>query len=203
MKSYVVRKALVLSAAALILGVAACAAPADMDVDVGRRLRIEYDAAAGPAPEAILEVVRGFGPLDDVTVQVRKRGGAIAIELDAWGDGLPAGPLAGRLQEALPGLAGASIEEEPLTGKVRGTLGEKLGHDLLDLDVLDAEDVEEARQRLMAELRAQGVGGQVDVQIEDEGGGKRKVKVRVQAEAWDPETEAPAGQAPGQAPAAR
>ncbi|WP_437812856.1 hypothetical protein [Sorangium sp. So ce1078] len=183
MKRLWLRKALMVAAAAVVCGAAACVAPADVEVPVGRSISIQVaDGAEVPEPEAILAVVRGEGKTERVMVRGQRGDGATTLTLDVWGDELPAGDVAERIRAAFPALAGAEIREDVLAGTVRGTLGAKLGHELLDLDVLDKDDVVAARRQVMEQLAAQGVEGKVDVQIEGDGE-KRKVKVRVKREA--------------------
>jgi hypothetical protein len=193
MKRLWLKKVAVACAAAMLVGAAACAAPADMEVEVGRSVTIRAAGdAALPDPEAIVGVIRGEGQPRDVQLQARRVDGVTTLELRVWGDDLPEGPAADRIRAAFPALAGAEIREAALAGTVRGTVGAKLGRELFDLETLDREDVEETRRRVMAQLAAQGVEGKVDVQIEDEEG-KRKVKVRVEREECPPgEEEDPA-----------
>jgi hypothetical protein len=192
MRRLVFKKVLVACAAVLLVGAAACAAPADVDVEVGRSITIRSaDEAALPDPEALAELVRGEGRRLEVTLRVRKESGALAVELQVWGDELPDEPLAKRIREAFPALARAEIREEPLEGTLRGTLGAKLGHELLDLDVVDQGDAEALRRKLMERFAAEGVEGRVDVQVE-QSGSQRKVKVRVQQEDCPPGEDASA-----------
>lgn len=196
------RKVLVVAAAAMIVGAAACAAPADMEVVVGRSVSIQVPAGAElPDPEALLAAVRGEKREGEpgerreqsVEMRVRMENGVRTLQLEVWGGDASRGGVAERIRAAFPALAGAEIREEALEGTVRGTLGEKLGHELLDLDVIDEGDVEEARRQVMAQLAAKGVEGKVDVQIEG-GPGERRVKVRVERE------ECPPGEEPQAAP---
>ncbi|WP_437326588.1 hypothetical protein [Sorangium sp. So ce381] len=186
MKRLWLRKALVVAAAAVVCGAAACVAPADVEVPVGRSISIEVaDGAELPEPEALMAAVRGEGKTARrarVMVRGRRGDGATTLTLDVWGDEVPEGDVAERIRAAFPALAGAEIREDVLAGTVRGTLGAKLGHELLDLDVLDKDDVEAARRQVMEQLAAQGVEGKVDVQIEGDGE-KRKVKVQIKLEA--------------------
>lgn len=187
------KKVAVACAAAMLVGAAACAAPADMEVEVGRSITIQTtDNAALPEPDALAEVIRGKGQEGQGPARVEARimqapgsGGVATLEVRVWGDDLPEGPAAERIRAAFPALAGAEIKEEALAGTVRGTVGAKLGRELFDLRTLDEEDVEATRQKVMAQLAAQGVEGKVDVQIEDEDG-RRKVKVRVEREECPP-----------------
>lgn len=187
------KRVLLAAAAVCVAGVAACVAPADVDVVVGRSVTVRVpDGVAMPNPDALVELVQGKGEPQGVTVRVRGGNGSKTIELATWGDTPPEGSAADRIRAKYPALAAAEIHEEALEGTVRETLGKKLGHDLLNLDVIDQKDKEKARQQIMAQLAAQGVEGKVDVEIEGDGdvqtvevqGGDahkgRRMKVRVQ-----------------------
>lgn len=191
MKRFGMRKALVLAAALMMLGVAACAAPADIEVDVGRRILIELPEGSPPPadPEAIVNIVRGSGTTEQVDLRLLKRNGQATLEIEVWGNGLSKEPIAEKIRAAVPEVAKSKIDEEVLEGKVRGTLGEKLGHEWLNLDIIDESDVETAKEQVMKQLAAQGVTGKVDVDVQDEGNGKKKVKVRVEREDCPPDQE--------------
>jgi len=198
MMSLTTRRALILCAAACALGVvAACTAPVDLDVEVGRTVQIRYAEAGHPAPREIAAFLqstlaeegkaanRGAERVHrEVGLRVKKEAGAVFVDAEIWGDGPPPGELAGSLKEKFPQLADAHINEELLHGKVKGTLAKKFGHDVLNLDVLSTDDVETARQKVLAQLHAQGIDGKVDVQIEGSGG-ERKVMIRVERECPD------------------
>jgi hypothetical protein len=196
------RRVAVIGAAAVIVGAISCVAPAELDVDVGTSVEVRYDASAlSLEPSAVAEAIKAAAGMKDdgeaappegerrrneVDLRVLRRGNAVEVRAEIWGMSLPEGSLAAEIQKSLPALEGAEIKEEHLQGKVRGTLGEKLGRDLFNIDVLDESDVETARQQVMEQLAAQGVEGKVDVQIEGDGK-KRKVKVRVEREDCEPD----------------
>lgn len=188
MKRFGMRKALLVAAALMMAGLAACAAPADIEVDVGRRISIELAQGTPPPadPEAIVNIIRGEGTTAQVDFRMKMQNGKGMLEIEAWGNGLSKLGIADKIRAAVPELAKAEIREEVLEGKVHGTLGEKLGHDWLHLDVIDENDVEAAKEQVMKQLAAQGVTGKVDVDIQNEGDGKRKVKVIVETQDCEP-----------------
>jgi hypothetical protein len=199
MSGVLLRRVAVIAAAAVLVGAAACVAPAELDVEVGRSVEVRYDpAAVALEPSAVVDAIKaaagveeqappaeGARPKKEMNVRVKRVGGSVEVRTEVWGTNLPEGPIAEAIQKSLPALKGAEIKEEHLQGKVRGTLGEKLGRDLFDIDVLDETDVATARQQVMEQLAAQGVEGKVDVKIEGDGT-KRKVMIRVENEDCDP-----------------
>ncbi|UQA58310.1 hypothetical protein [Polyangium aurulentum] len=172
---------------AAALGLAACAAPMDVDVEVGRSLAIEYPAGAAMLePRAVVDALHGAGKFEDVQVRVLRQNENVAIKAEVWGQDIGDEPLGDRMKRALPALAGAKIVEEPLEGKVKSTLGRKLGHDLLDLDIADGQDVEKVRAQILERLAAQGVEGKIDVEVEGDGIHERRVRIRVEDEECEP-----------------
>ena len=186
-KSVLFRRIMAASAIAAALGVGACVAPADVDVDVGRSVDIRYEASGEGAldPHAVVDLVRGQGSVEEVGVRVQRQGSQVIMHLDLWGSGMGEAPIADQIRKAFPALKGATIEEEKLQGHVRGTVGKKIGHDLFDLDVINTTDVEEARKQVMAQLAAKGIEGAVEVKVENDGS-KRKVMIRVEKQDRDP-----------------
>lgn len=201
MKKFGMRKALLVAAALMMVGIAACATPADIEVDVGKRVSIALPEGTPPPedPEAIVSIVRGSGTTAQVDLRMKMQNGQGVLEIEMWGNGLSKEPVADKVRAAVPALAKAEIREEMLEGKVRGTLGAKLGHELLDLDVIDESDVEVAKEQVMKQLAAQGVTGKVDVDIQNDGPGQRKVRIKVEGPDCEPGQEMPA-QPPAQPP---
>jgi hypothetical protein len=146
-----------------------------MEVDVGKSIMIRgVDESALPNPEALADIVGGGdGGNLQVSLRVVKDHGTLALHLQVLGAPLPEGSLADRIREKFPGLAKAEIREEVIEGTVRGTLGAKLGHALFDLDVVDEGDAEAIRQQVLKQLAAQGVEGQVSVEVQGEGPERR------------------------------
>src|SRR5262249_8081694 len=105
-------------------------------------------------------------------------------------------PLSETLKKALPALASAKITEESLSGKVKSTVGQKLGHDLFDLNIAGEKDKEAIRAKILAQLAAQGVTGKVDVEVEGNGVNEQKVKVKVIQEECEPGAPPPEKTAP-------
>lgn len=190
-KKFGMRKVLVVAAALMMLGIAACAAPADIEVDVGKRISIELPEGAPPPanPETIVNAVQEKEKTAQVEVRLEMKNGRGVLQIEMWGHGLSKEPVADKIRAAAPELAKAQIHEEMLEAKVRGTLGEKLGHDILNLDVIDENDVEVAKEQILKQLAEQGVTGKVDVNVQNDGPGKRRVKVRVEQEDCEEERE--------------
>src|SRR4051812_9423318 len=96
MKKIILRRALIASAVALALGVAACAAPVDLEVEVGRTLEVQYDvgATSPPEPEKIAEFLRAAVKAEApgrptghraVALRVAREGDAVTLEAELWG----------------------------------------------------------------------------------------------------------------------
>jgi hypothetical protein len=188
----------VLSAAALA---GACVLPVEYEMPMGQHVTItlegddavlavdEHGDADALDPRALSAFVEARFDAQRIELSIAKTehrdaNGHVAqqlrIDLVAFGaDGMPDG-LADEIVDAFPVLERADVESEPVDAVVEGTLGGKLGHAWLDV-VIDEHGVEEARRRILADLKARGVAGDAQVEIVDEPG-RREVKVRVEAE---------------------
>lgn len=186
-------------AAALALG--ACALPADYEAPVGHRLAIIADAAIldHVDPHALAAYVTEAHDPDELRISMsveskRERTGdgsvhehtEVRIGLDAVGDDIEPEALFAELQQRFPALASATLQDQELLGTVHGTLGGRLSHAWLDLEI-DRHGVEEAKARLMEQLRAQGIEGEPRIEItdHDDGEGHRRREVRVEIDEPD------------------
>lgn len=88
------------------------------------------------------------------------------------------------LREHAAGIPEGACVRTPLTGTVHGTLGGRLGHDLLDLD-LDRADAEATRLQVLEAMAREGIEGDAQVQVHDDGAGRREVEVRIEAHRRD------------------
>lgn len=170
-----------LAAAAALVGVAtvaACQIPVEMDVPVGARVNFELDPEAGH--ETLLPLVReleaelGTDELE-VRVQVERRSGdgeqpAAFATIDILTADIPFDVIEVEVEEVFP-----NADIEPLTGRVRTTLGRRIEHDVFER-ALDAETLDEARDQLLEELAARGLTAVSVEATEDEHG--RHVHVR-------------------------
>lgn len=177
------RTVLIAVTAGFVAVAVACAAPADVEIPVGRSMDVDLSLAGGvehPDPHAIVEALRGSGRIEDVSVKIEHRGDAVHMHFDVWGTDLPQDGLADRVRAAVPALANATFHEEALQGSVHSTIGAKLGHELFDLKLGDL-DVDAARKRVMEELAKRGEGdAQVDVEKVDGPNGEKGMRIRVE-----------------------
>lgn len=98
--------------------------------------------------------------------------GGGSIEIALYAKSLPAtGSLAAELKAAFPELAGATIAAAP--AEAGG------GQALPIVEVSDALTAEEAKQEILGKMQADGVEGNIDVQVED-GADGRRIEVKVE-----------------------
>ncbi|WAS96337.1 hypothetical protein [Nannocystis punicea] len=99
-----------------------------------------------------------------------------SVEIELYAKSLPsAEAMTGDLKTAFPKLADATITAAPATGNID------------DLPVIEVNEVskelspEEAKQQILEQLQADGVDGDVNVQIQDSAEGRRiEVKIEKQ-----------------------
>ncbi|HEX8703268.1 MAG TPA: hypothetical protein VF815_30810, partial [Myxococcaceae bacterium] len=116
--------------------------------------------------------------------------GATTLVVDVWGDRLAEDHSGLERLHAMPEFAGASAEVTSLNGQVRDNLLGLVGHSLFRKGA-SPEEREQARQRLVEELRRrEGDGAQIDVDVEsDPENQKLRVKVRKQLHGPQPPSE--------------
>lgn len=169
--------------ASLSVGLAACHGeneyvspePRDVEITEGRAVSIELpDGVADEQIHAIAShVENGFGgDVAAAKVEVMAADdGAATMVVELWGSGLPEdAALKSGLVAKFPELVGAVISIE--------TLDESQGPAQTEVHS-DAEDPEVARQEIEDQLRAQGVEGDIHVDVED-GPEGRRVEVQVE-----------------------
>jgi hypothetical protein len=145
------------------------------EITEGRAVSIELsDGIEHEQVQAIAgHVENGFGAdvaAAKVKVMQDHEGGATMV-VELWGSGLPEeSALEAGLAQEFPALANAAITVEALDAADGPAQVE--AHS-------DAEDPEVAKQEIIDELRAQGVEGDIEVDVED-GPDGRRVEVQVE-----------------------
>jgi hypothetical protein len=159
------------STALLVLGIAACTIPTEYQAEVGKNVSIHVPAGAGdlPAVGKMVAFLESTGLADEVSVSISEQSdGSADIWVMAWGQKISRDDLINRMREEYPVLGQSLFEIHELEGTVRGTYAEKLGHQVLEIEV-NADTVEEIREEILQQLAEQGFVGDADVQIQIEG----------------------------------
>ena len=156
-------------------------APAEILLDVGKRITVETDAELpmGEPFRTALEAALGpAAPGKRLALNLRQQAdGSTRLTIDAWGDVLAADDVLRSRVHALPGMSAARIEVSRLQGRVQDTLLGKVRH-LIKPDASPAQ-LERARQQVIDELRHQeGPDAQIDVDLIGPSGGPG-LRVRV------------------------
>jgi hypothetical protein len=183
------------SLALTVAGVAACQIPVDIALELGHRVAFELpvDDQAHARIEAIAQAIEDRAGVESIEVRIRGFDDAptIAATLDIWGPALDLEVVHAILTEH--GLAPEQVEMLPLAGNVRTTWGDRLGHDLFDLELdLESMNVVEARREILDQLEAQGFTGEAEVHVVDQGEGKRSVEIRLRGPKHDAGSHTPA-----------
>lgn len=159
--------------------------PAEYGVEVGKRVTLVLPAGVRPPPglgERLAEAMRSEGGrVLNVSVQARRSPeGPTSLVVDVWGDRLAEDEEVLARVRGLEGVEALSPRVERLEGRVRDNLLGKIGHRLFRVGA-SAEDREQARQRLIAQLRNQeGPDAQIEVELEPGEPGRVRVKVKRQ-----------------------
>jgi hypothetical protein len=174
----------------LLCLVTATQVTAEYKVEVGKRIQLMLPADQKPSRELGEKVAREFlsasSHLVDVQVMLRRTpDGAATLRVDVWGDQLVQDDEGLERLHALPELAGISVEVTSLKGRVRDSLLAVAGHSLFRAGA-SPEELEQARQRLILELRRQeGEGAAIDVDI-NEDPQNRQLRIRVRKQMAEP-----------------
>ncbi len=173
-------------------GVVACQLPVEYQRPLGRTIAIVLPEGrlADVQPERIAAFVESSHPIEGLMLRVEAQRddvhtpGVVRIVMDVVGPDVDVDAIWDDLVDEYPALEGGRVEGEALEGVVHGTWGGRLGSRLFDLD-LDAGDIEDARARLLVDLRSRGIEGKAEIDIEEEQtsqGVRRRIEVRVHAQ---------------------
>jgi hypothetical protein len=179
----------------LLCLVTATQVTAEYKVEVGKRIQLVLPADRVLPPELGDRVARAFVSESSHLVNVgvifrRTPEGSTTLVVDVWGDRLAQDDSGLERLRAMPEFAGLSVEVTSLNGRVRDNLLGLMGHSLFRKGA-SPEEREQARQRLIEELRRrEGAGAEIDVDVEqDEQNQKLRVKVRKQLHPPQPPSE--------------
>jgi hypothetical protein len=175
--------------AVALLGVGACSTSTITEVEMGQKLTIglsdksEMDSSLMDGE--IERFLAGQPGVQGASINMKMIDGRSTLEIMVWGQDLDASVLEAALRKQLPALAEASVAVEPLTGNVRESLLAHCGHQYLGIEV-KGETADEIRQQILAQLAAQGLDGDAQVQVENTPDGRKKVRVEIRQECPTP-----------------
>lgn len=169
-----------------LLGLSACTHDDDVQARVaeleslpGLKVTISGADIAQDKVHAIAKHLEGKA-VDTGAAMVRLKKddqGPPSLEIEIFAKTLPAADsLAADLKAAFPELAGATITAAPAQSNAQQLPIVEVSHEL---------SPEEAKQEIVEQLQAQGVDGQIDVQVQD-GAEGRRVEVKVEKEIAHP-----------------
>lgn len=170
--------------ALVALGIAACTAPTEYDVEMGKQLQIAF-ANQGKSTdlEAQLNEVQAYIDTLPVvegswfTIEAQPDG-PVTAGITVWGQNLDGDSLVADLEARFPFLQSADIALTPLEGTMRGTFVDRLGHDVFHIEV-QGETAEEIRMQILYELARRAPGSDPQVEVIDHPDGRREIKIEV------------------------
>lgn len=181
------------TAGVLLCLVSASQVTAEYKVEVGKRLRLVLPAGQEPPPGLGDMVTRAFtsDPAHPLEVRVLMRPtpeGPMTLVVDIWGDRLTPDSEGLERLRAMPEFAGLPVEVTSLQGRVRDNLIGVMRHSLFRAGA-SPEEREQARRRLVEELRRlEGEGVEIDVDVEEDAQNSR-MRVRVRKQLSQPPSE--------------
>jgi len=167
--------------AGLALTVGACRLPIDYQRSFGASVECSAEATAidEAALNSMSEDLRVAIGAESIALRIFRTDDDAHVRLDVWGDLEDEDEALTHVLELAPSLKEAQCEAEALEGTVHGTLGGRLGYNLLDLDLLDRRGAAATREAILEKLAAEGFRGTAKVEIEDSDG-QRKVKISIE-----------------------
>lgn len=180
----------------LLCLVTATQVTAEYKVEVGKRILLVLPASQVPPRDFGHTLAQAFladsSHLVDVQVMLRRTpDGQTTLTVDVWGDQLAQDAQGLERLHTLPELSGVPVEVTSLKGRVRDNLLGVMRHSLFRAGT-SREEREQARQRLIEELRRQeGEGADIDVDFEEGSQGSQDSKVRVRVRKKLPEPASP------------
>lgn len=166
------------TAAVLAVGIGACQMPAEYQTEIGTSLALTAPTSEELKAqiEEIVGHARDFVGAGKVQAQIRVTPETTHITLYCWGTDIPSQEVFKELTTRFPILEGATFEEQPIEDVIQGTLGGKLSKGLFNVDIDDLP-IEEARQRLLEKMQAQGIE-HPQVEIQEVPGEGRRIKIK-------------------------
>jgi len=151
-------------------------------LDNASGIKLLISDAGDLSPEQVHAISQSVeGQAQDVsTAMVRLQkddgegGGPASLEIELWGAGVPdSGALVSQLKADFPALADVAVEVV--------NLGPGSGPMPLSIEIDEEATAEETKQQIIESLQADGVEGNIDVQVEELEDGRR-VEVKVEHE---------------------
>jgi hypothetical protein len=176
----------------LLCLVTATQVTAEYKVEVGKRIQVVLPAGALPPRDLGERLARAFvsGASHVVDIQVflrRSPDGPATLVVDVWGDQLSQDAEGLERLRAVPELAGLPMEVTSLQGRVRDNLIGVVRHSLFRANA-SSEEREQARRRVIEELRRKE-GADADIQVDvDEDGENPRMRIKVRKQVQQPPT---------------
>ena len=176
----------------IAVAIAACHPQADDAEPTDRADQIEEDTIEGRIVEFALEPgaatpaelksvashVETLGDVHSAKVKVRAaKDDATVISIEMWGSNFPdEDTLANEMRDTFPFMKDAVITVAELEADGDGDPHRAM------VEVAKDEDPEVVKQRIIDDLRAKGVQGDIKVDVRDDGNGNREVEVHVESD---------------------
>lgn len=182
---------------------AACTTPTDYSMEFGHRIAFEVTTEDFDPNSLSKHIRERFEGVDEIRIAAalsKKDDGhgtvltQFNIAIDVVGD-VNVDAIEVSLLEQFDALEVSDVDVESIGGTVHGTLGGMLSHRAVGW-VVDGDDADDARERVLAELASRGIDDprSVDIDIEEHNGPfgrKREVRVRVKADEDDAQRKSP------------
>lgn len=171
------------AAAVAMCVVGACAVPATYDVSMGLTMQLDTPSLDEEEIQEVSKFIRLHGDVDSIDIRLERHldddGEMNRLLLNVWGEHLDAPELAADLQAEYPFLTEAEITAEPLEAAIDTNWGGLALRRIVPGEL--SSDKQRAREQILPRLQADGIEGDVHVEVFD-GPEGRSIRVEVRQE---------------------
>lgn len=155
-----------------VLGVGACTVPTETELEMGHRLTYTLtDKSVMSRIGDLVQFLEVQPGVDEVAIQeIAADDGPLDIDLIVWGRGIDVDSLVAAIGRAFPAMAGGLEETEVLSTEVMTSFAEKLGHNILHMDLHVEGTDAEIKAQILEQIYENGFDGQADVDVHTEDG---------------------------------
>ena len=160
----------------LVLGAGACTTETTTEVALGQRLQVGLKVDGDPARfaggEALVDWVRARPGTEEANVNaemdLENEQPLVALDVLVWNVDLDGAQLVADLRAAFPALVVAGVTVTNLNTTITESWADRLGRTIFRIETGGGEP-EEMRRRILEQFAAQGIPGEVQVDVRGDG----------------------------------
>ena len=172
-----------------VIVIGACTTETTTDVEVGKQLKMDLEAADADHVEGqslfiyeyissedlthkckeMSELLSSQPCVEDASVSISQQStGEVSLDILTWGSHVDGNELVSTLKNSYPALADAAVIVRDLSTTIRESIVSKIGRRVLNIEA-SGSDPEQLRLQVLEQLAAQGYDGHAEVNVETDG----------------------------------